>query len=177
MVVEKLTQKVSNMLDEIGDVNILIRRLTPTQETLNRIHERMDSVYGVLKQLEKGVTLDEKKLEVLQMQTGTVRAGLESQTQILKDELSSAKRTTDSLVSSFRAHSAGMEKAMSEVNVKLQKVADGLDRLGTSYRQSCDDAMKRWDAFNLGRERVFWTRFVCAGLLVGILLILLFHLH
>jgi hypothetical protein len=69
MVVEKLVQKVSNMLEEIGDVNLLIRRLTPTQETTNRINERVDALHGVLKQLEKGVTLDEMKLQHLEAPT------------------------------------------------------------------------------------------------------------
>jgi chromosome segregation ATPase len=99
VVIEKLVQKTSNMLEEVGEVNMLIRRLTPTQETLNRIHERVDAVHGVLKQLEKGVQLDEKMLEQLQAQCRL----LDEEMQIVKKEEESLKAVADRLEVGFGA--------------------------------------------------------------------------
>lgn len=106
MVFDKLTQKVSNMLDEIGEVNILIRRLTPTQETLNRIHERVDAVLGVLKQLEKGVQLDESRLQQL-----------EEQSNLLKDGMEAVKCTVEGLVQGFKRSSDRLSDRLDEFKV------------------------------------------------------------
>lgn len=71
-VVEKLVQKVANVLDQMSDLNIQVRRLTPTQETLNRINERIDAILGAIKQVEKGISSDEKKIAELEKQTQSV---------------------------------------------------------------------------------------------------------
>ena len=71
-VAEKLVQKVINMLEEMSDLNIQVRRLTPTQETFNRINERIDAMLGAIKQIEKGISSDEKKIAELEKQTQSV---------------------------------------------------------------------------------------------------------
>src|SRR5580692_9156751 len=128
LVMDKLTQKVSNMLDEIGDVNILIRRMTPTQETLNRINERVDAVFGALKQLENGVQLDEKKLAQLEVQNAFLKEGLES-----------VKNMADELVYSFKGTAQELRASVQGLEVKM-------NQLGTSvkdYGEKSDDIRKR----------------------------------
>jgi septal ring factor EnvC (AmiA/AmiB activator) len=71
-VAEKLVQKVINMLEEMSDLNIQVRRLTPTQETFNRINERIDAILGAIKQTEKGISNDEKRIAELENQTKSV---------------------------------------------------------------------------------------------------------
>jgi DNA repair exonuclease SbcCD ATPase subunit len=68
-VAEKLVQKVINMLEEMSDLNIQVRRLTPTQETFNRINERIDAILGAVRQIEKGIRHDEKRIAELEKQT------------------------------------------------------------------------------------------------------------
>jgi hypothetical protein len=71
-VAEKLVQKVINMLEEMSDLNIQVRRLTPSQETFNRISERIDAMLGAIKQIEIGISSDEKKIAELEKQTQSV---------------------------------------------------------------------------------------------------------
>jgi len=61
VVVEKLTQKVSNFLEEVSEVNMLIRRQEPTRETLNKINERVDAIATAIGQIEKGLKLDDSR--------------------------------------------------------------------------------------------------------------------
>ena len=119
LVLDKLIQKVSNMLEEIADVNILIRRQTPTQETLNRINERVDAVFGSLKQLEKGVQLDENKL-----------AQLEEQTALLKEGLAGIRKMAEDLVNSFVGISSELKASVQELEVKV-------DQLGELVKELC----------------------------------------
>jgi chromosome segregation ATPase len=136
LVLDKLTQKVSNMLDEIGDVNILVRRLTPTQETLNRINERVDAVFGALKQLEKGVQLDEQKLAHLEEQIALLKQGLESVNRQLAEELvSSFKGTAHELravVQRLEVKAGQLGELMRAVAAKSDAVFDRLDRFDTA---------------------------------------------
>lgn len=125
---DKLTQKVSNMLDEIGDVNILIRRMTPTQETLNRINERVDAVFGALKQIENGVQLDEKKLAQLEVQNAFLREGLES-----------VKNMTDELVYSFKCTAQELRTSVQGLEVKVGQLGTWVQDHG----EKSDDIRKR----------------------------------
>jgi len=69
VVAEKLVQKVINMLEEMSDLNIQVRRLTPSQETFNRINERIDAILGAIRQIENGISSDEKRIAELEKQT------------------------------------------------------------------------------------------------------------
>jgi prefoldin subunit 5 len=77
MVVEKLVQKVSNMLEEMSDLNIQVRRLTPTQETLNRISERIDAMNTAIMKIEKGIQMDENRLDLLEAETKMIGTTME----------------------------------------------------------------------------------------------------
>jgi chromosome segregation ATPase len=141
LVLDKLTQKVSNMLDEIGDVNILIRRLTPTQEILNRINERVDAVFGALKQLENGVQLDEKKLALL-----------EEQIALLKDWLAGVKTTAGELVDSFKGTAWDLKASIQGLEVKVGQLGTTVKYLGEkndSIHNGLDtldhEEYRRWD--------------------------------
>jgi predicted nucleic acid-binding Zn-ribbon protein len=128
LVMDKLTQKVSNLLDEIGEVNILIRRLTPTQETLNRINERVDAVFGALKQLEKGVQLDEKKL-----------AQLEEQIALLKQGLETVNNMAEELVYSFKGTERDLKASVQGLEVKVGQLGGLVKELG----EKSEDIRKR----------------------------------
>jgi chromosome segregation ATPase len=85
VVVEKLTQKVANMLEEISEVNILVRRQELTRETLNKINERIDAICRAIGQIEKGIgqiekglTLDDNRLKELEEQTKLLKQTLGS---------------------------------------------------------------------------------------------------
>lgn len=122
MVVDKLTQKVSNMLDEIAEINILIRRLTPTQETLNRINERVDAVLGVLKQLERGVQLDEEKLRQLEEQNGLLKEGLEA-----------IKGKVEGLVQAFKQNGEGLNASVRSLQVKGDQFEESIKSLKNTH--------------------------------------------
>lgn len=138
---EKLTQKVSNLLDEIGDVNILIRRLTPTQETLNRINERVDAVFGALKQLERGVQLDEKKLAQLEEQISLLKQGLETVNKMAEELVYSNKCTAHELKASVQ----GLEIKMGQ----LGELVKEMSKKGDGIRERLDsldhEEYRRWD--------------------------------
>lgn len=72
-VAEKLVQKVANMLDEMSDLNIQVRRLTPPQETLNRLNERIDAMHTAIMKIEKGINLDKERLTALEEQSKSVK--------------------------------------------------------------------------------------------------------
>ena len=131
---DKLTQKVSNLLDEIGDVNILVRRMTPTQETLNRINERVDAVFVVLKQLENGVQLDEKKL-----------AQLEEQIALLKDWLESVRKMAEDLLCSFTFTAGELKASVQGLEVKGGQLGELVKDLGSRI----DGIRKGQDTRNL----------------------------
>jgi chromosome segregation ATPase len=78
VVVEKLTQKVSNFLEEVSEVNMLIRRQEPTRETLNKINERVDAIAMAIGQIEKGLKLDDSRLRELEEQTKSLKQTLAS---------------------------------------------------------------------------------------------------
>jgi len=78
VVVEKLTQKVSNFLEEVSEVNMLIRRQEPTRETLNKINERVDAIATAIGQIEMGLKLDDSRLKELEEQTKSLKLTLAS---------------------------------------------------------------------------------------------------
>jgi hypothetical protein len=105
VVTEKLTQKVVNLVEEVTEVNILIRRLDSTKETMNKINERNDAILGSIVQIEKGQKMDEKRLAQLEaqtkslaVQTASLMEGLEiqkQQTAFLRETLAQQKKLTE----------------------------------------------------------------------------------
>jgi len=51
VVAEKLIQKVINLMEEVHDVNLIVRGIAPPREIVNKIHERIDAVYTAIKQI------------------------------------------------------------------------------------------------------------------------------
>src|SRR5579872_5567320 len=68
-VVEKLAQKVANLMEETNDVNILVRRMAPPVETINKIFERIEAIHTAIKQIENELKGHEKRLNELEAQT------------------------------------------------------------------------------------------------------------
>jgi len=164
---DKLTQKVSNMLDEIGDVNILVRRMTPTQETLNRINERVDAVFAALKQLENGVQLDEKKL-----------AKLEEQIALLKDWLAGVEKTAGELVDSFKGTARELKASVQGLEVKvgqLRELVTALCEKSDGIRKRLDqidtEAYRRWD--NHDKVMMEMRKRLVAFKVIGIIVVVL----
>jgi hypothetical protein len=67
MILEKLIQKVSNMLSDVNDMNLLIRTLKPSQEVLTATLSRLDAMQGVLKEIE--AALKEKNVQLAGIET------------------------------------------------------------------------------------------------------------
>jgi hypothetical protein len=77
LVVEKLIQKVINLTEEVNDVNLVVRGITPPQAIVNKIHERIDVILASIQQIEKKLELDEERW----------LKGLENQTKLLNEEM------------------------------------------------------------------------------------------
>jgi regulator of protease activity HflC (stomatin/prohibitin superfamily) len=73
MIVEKLIQKVINLTDEVNDMNIQVRRLSPPQEIINKIHERLDAIHTAIGFIEQRLESDDKRLTALQHEDGVLR--------------------------------------------------------------------------------------------------------
>lgn len=172
---DKLTQKVSNMLDEIGDVNILIRRMTPTQETLNRINERVDAVFGALKQLEKGVQIDEQKLVHLEEQISLLKQGLESVNNMAEELVSSFKGTAHELrvvVQRLEVKADQLGELMRAVAAKSDAVFDRLDRFYTAEGQRWDNNSRLLGRFRWYLSAMWIVQIATLATLIGILTVL-----
>jgi chromosome segregation ATPase len=92
-VAEKLVLKVINMLEEMSDLNIQVRRLAPSQETFNRINERIDAILGAIRQIEKGVSNDEKRIAALEEQNQSVQQALNA----LKEAMEKLTKKADEI--------------------------------------------------------------------------------
>lgn len=129
------------MLDEIGDVNILIRRLTPTQETLNRINERVDAVFGALKQLENGVQLDEQKLVQLEEQIALLKQGLETVNRMAEELVFSFKCTEHNL----KASAERLEVSLSLFRGLVKELGEKSDDIRTCLGTHDHEESGRWE--------------------------------
>jgi chromosome segregation ATPase len=163
IVVDKLVQKVSNMLEEISEVNLLIRRLTSTQETMNRINERMDALHGVLRQLEKGVTLDEMKLQQLETQTQALGEGLEALKKMTEDQAKAANHLKQVI---------GSELA--KLSQLVERLETATHSIGSVQNQGFANNDKWWLENNEKRKEVFVARIVGMVILL-VVLVLLIH--
>jgi len=90
-VVERLIQKVSAMLEEMSDINLLIRGLTPTQEVVNKLHERVESVQAAVMEMEN----------VAQQNCGLLE-GVQEQLKPLPEAIAAVKVSAASLQGELR---------------------------------------------------------------------------
>src|SRR5580692_9349862 len=99
MIVDKLVEKVINLIGEVNDVNLVVRGISPPQEVVNKIHERIDVLVAAIQQIEKKLVLDEGRLNALQEQTGLMKNDMKLQERAMGEMVgkvdSSNKRTGD----------------------------------------------------------------------------------
>ena len=129
VVTEKLTQRVINLIDEVGDVNMLVRRLPPAQETLNRINERNDAIHAAIVHIEKGLKLDDKRLTVLEAQAKSLEAALEiekEQTKLLRGALEEQKKQSEQFKQTVQTLELVMYSLEGKINGQTAKLAEDL---------------------------------------------------
>jgi chromosome segregation ATPase len=141
VVTEKLTQKVVNLVEEVTEVNMLIRRLDSTKETLNKINERNDAMHTALVQIEKGLKLDDKRIIALEAQTKSLESLVEDQkeqTKFVAGALEKQRKQIDSLNLAFPSLETRILVMNADMKEHVSKLADGLQkRIETAtYRQN-----------------------------------------
>jgi chromosome segregation ATPase len=145
IVTEKLTQRVINLIDEVGDVNMLVRRLPPAQETLNRINERNDAIHAAIIHIEKGLKLDDKRLTALEEQAKSLAAqttalmeGLEAQKQqtaLLRETLVQQKKQSEYFEQTARNLNGVVLSQEASINGRTEKIREDLKgRIGAANR-------------------------------------------
>ena len=129
VVTEKLTQRVINLIDEVGDVNMLVRRLPPAQETLNRINERNDAIHAAIVHIEKGLKLDDKRLTALEEQAKSLEAALEiekEQTKLLREAFEEQKNQSEQFKQTVQTLELVMRDLEGKINGHTAKLAEDL---------------------------------------------------
>jgi chromosome segregation ATPase len=145
VVTEKFTQKVANMLEEMSEINILIRRLDSTKETLNKINERNDAIHGAIVHIEKSLKLDDKRLMALEAQTKSLEAqtaalktGLEAQyqqTELLRETLAQQRRQSEQFEQAARALNQIVQSQELSIKGHTEKIREELKgRVGDANR-------------------------------------------
>ena|ERR1700743_1720319 len=151
VIVEKFLQKMSNMMEEIAEVNLLVRRLTPPQETINRMYERIDAIHTGIMQIEKELILDEKRLKEL-----------EGQSKSIKDFIGSLESTLGSL-RNF------MDALQRSTNDKLYQTANTIDRNVAGHAKTIEEKLEK--TANFQKEWLIWLT-IAQGI---VLLVTIFH--
>jgi hypothetical protein len=123
-VVEKLVQKVINLTEEVNDVNIVVRGITPPQAIVNKIHERIDALLAGIQQIEKQLGLDERRLKELEDQTKLLKEEMEFRKRAIHDVGEKIIKNNEELGESFRTRLATMDKhaqgRFEEMEITLQ---------------------------------------------------------
>jgi chromosome segregation ATPase len=95
MIIEKLIQKINTAIEEVMNLNLLVRNLPPSGEMMNQLHTRINAMQASLAQMEKVVAKDNENVKVLQSHYGEVKAALNA----LQNEVSNLnKRSQESLL-------------------------------------------------------------------------------
>ncbi len=139
VVTEKLIQRVANLIEEVTEINILIRRLDSTKETLNKINERIDATLASSVQIEKGLKMDDKRLIQLEAQTAALTTGLQAQkqqTELLRETLVQQKKESEQFEHTARAlnqvvlsQEDGISRHMTK---KAEELKNGMETAHTS---------------------------------------------
>ena len=142
-VVEKLVQKVINLTEEVNDVNIVVRGITPPQAIVNKIHERIDALLAGIQQIEKKLDLETRRLKEL-----------EDQTKLLKEEVE------------FR------KSAIHNVGDNIIKNNDALRQSFNTRVEAMDEyARKRFEKMGETFQSTFWTQKIWLIVLSAVLFI------
>jgi chromosome segregation ATPase len=137
MVVEKLVQKVANMLDEISDLNIQVRRLSPTQETLNRISERIDALHAAIIKIETEMSRDDERI-------ADIHKGIEQiGTRLSRDEERLAKWEDE--VKSVNSSLAGLKNFIAGLEEKVGHFRWEMSEMPKTITSAFSDSEKRFN--------------------------------
>jgi chromosome segregation ATPase len=132
-VVEKMIQQVANLVGEVNDVNILVRRMSPSAETVNKIHERIDAMYTAIRQIEKELKFDEKRLNELGAQTKSLMEEQSQRAERLTGYMYEFSQGMDKLsksMSNLENHVKWVDQRNNEELLKVKKeIKDRFDGL------------------------------------------------
>ncbi len=143
VVTEKLTQKVVNLVEEVTEVNILVRRLDSTKETLNKINERNYAIHAAIVHIEKNLKLDDKRITALEAQTKSLEAqtaalmtGLDvqqAQTKLLQETLEEQKKQSEQFKQTVQMLELVMRALEGKINGQTAKIGEDLrGRIGAA---------------------------------------------
>lgn len=116
-VVEKLIQKISNMLEEVNDLNVQVRGIRPSQEVLNACNSRLDAMQGALKELD-GVL----KARNVQL------TGMEGQLKVMTSELTALQKALVDLPSQIGIRPAAIEELRTAMGELLKQLRQPLKK-------------------------------------------------
>jgi len=130
VVAEKLTQKVTNMIDEVTDVNLIVRRIQPPQETINKIHERIDAMQAAVRQITEGM---KEQVAAIKANEEAIKANeaaikeLEKRVKLIVEGQQAASKDLGNALGNMQYCADEMGRVVSKVK---QEVAQKLDGVG-----------------------------------------------
>jgi chromosome segregation ATPase len=105
-VAERLIQKTASLIEQNVEMNARVQGFFVVNETISSINGRIDAIQSSLKHLEKGIQLDEHKIQELEYQTKDVKEciatftktveGLNSRVQRLEGKVEGLAALTES---------------------------------------------------------------------------------
>jgi hypothetical protein len=134
ILVEKLTQKVINLTEEVNDVNIQVRRLSPPQEVVNRIHERLDAIHAAIGHIEQRLESDNRKLAQLQEQDDLIRQ--EAENRVEKLNLRLREEADERRLSLERRLNEEADRRERNLEFRLKQLETSLFNLGEELRMA-----------------------------------------
>jgi len=117
MIVEKLIQKISNMLEEVNDLNVQVRGVRPSQEVLNACNARLDAIQGALKEL--GVVLKASNVQ---------STGMGGKVEGMAEELKVIQKKLDELPSQIGIRPAVIQELKTAMNRLFEQLREPLKK-------------------------------------------------
>jgi hypothetical protein len=160
VIVEKLIQKVINLTDEVNDVNIQVRRLSPPQEIINKIHERLDAIHTAIGLIEQRLESDDGRILALQRENIVLKEEADKREKSLEQRL---KEKADLMEKNLELRSDMLAASLSRLSEELL-----LTRKETkaSIHSLKEALLLRIASHNLG----LWVAGVLVVVVVGVLI-------
>jgi chromosome segregation ATPase len=92
LVIEKLIQKVNTAIEELMNLNLLVRSLPPSVEIMNLLNTRIDAIQASIVQIERKISSDNQSIKQLQSQYPGILSAVEE----MKDKVSSFQKSLSS---------------------------------------------------------------------------------
>jgi chromosome segregation ATPase len=108
---EKLVLKVTNLVEEVNDVNLLVRRIPPPQETINKIHERIEATQAAVREMKEAMIKFEEAIRGDQAATKE----LEKQAKALLEGQKAAAAALDRALAFIRDSASEMCRKVAEL--------------------------------------------------------------